>query len=91
MLKVNLDPIVQISPSSQDAGVGARTRDRKVHTTFGQIRYSPGLATELVITINDVRSTAKSIVFALMHSAQPNQPAYDCEDQLNNEGASFYS
>ncbi|GFO41932.1 hypothetical protein PoB_006843700 [Plakobranchus ocellatus] len=36
-------------------------------------RYSPGLAVELVTKISAVGSIAKSIVFALMHTALPNQ------------------
>ncbi|GFO25133.1 hypothetical protein PoB_005163800 [Plakobranchus ocellatus] len=85
MPKVNLDPTFKISPSSQGAGFGARTLDTKVSSNPRQVLYIPGLAIELVTKISGDGTAAKSIVFALMHTAVPIRPAFDCKDQLDTK------
>ncbi|GFO31007.1 hypothetical protein PoB_005751200 [Plakobranchus ocellatus] len=57
MHKVNLDPVVEISPSGQGISCGARTRDRRAPVFLRQVRISPSLAIELVTTISDVGAT----------------------------------
>ncbi|GFN82573.1 hypothetical protein PoB_000907900 [Plakobranchus ocellatus] len=71
--------------SSQGAGVESQTRDTKVSSNPRQVLYSPGLAIELVTKNSDVGSAEKSIVLALMHTAVPIRPAFDCEDQLDKK------
>ncbi|GFO35777.1 hypothetical protein PoB_006228200 [Plakobranchus ocellatus] len=73
----------EASPAEMELGAGgeARTRDSKAPADIRQVCHCPGLAMKLVTKINDVGSTAKTIIFA--HTALPSRPAYSCEDQLN--------